>query len=652
MRLRMTNFGIVSRQLSVLLSVTLSLPAQGQVNSATRDATETIPAATAGVPTYDAKKTMLVAKQVVLTDAGGDDKKFRRFYVRPDLSFGVQYTYDIHFNFSASDVRGNARPIPDGYYQVTVASFLKDGSDINNPGRVTPGETLADRFITRSAPTYIPVTNGEADGTISLRFDNPTLAALENTLYVEFVPLKNECARGRQKYPCLNFKTNGELDETKSEVIARDDVFPYLMNMNFQPYAKANSGRKNSDISSFSREIMQVGLNAFTTRALSARLAAERRANRAPISPVQYAANNNLSLISLNDSKLNDSARRWLRGGDLTKLIRQALYATDTGPIHSTLLTQTLQNVFCQFMADRVMPLGSLTGPAALVSPAKTQLEAQIATCQQGRDVSVDIRRVQHVGRVTGTLLQREQSSLARYVLMNNFTTSRSHEESSTQTFNFKPFSAIIKAIDPLGIVPFDYAQNISIGNTRSTSQTAGTSAQEYMDVNTVVLTIPTVNSRACLDVTLTSRSGTFLLDYRKGSRQGFYLCDDVQPKMDVHEFYMHAFSRMTDSSLADGHDRLTQSFNKALRGDLNLAAFYYSTRKGLSPEREEQLPSWYGAQASRYFADAPLPQPGLVITPVTSERGEVPSYFDMLILNPGYNEKFNPAFSRATTHP
>lgn len=620
------------------MAVSLSLPVSAQLSPAARTDIETLPAVVAP-PTYDAKKTMLSAKVVSLASAGGDEHKFRRFFVRPDLSFGIQYTYDAHFTFTAADARGAARKIPDGIYQFTVASFLADASDVNNPAKVNPNETLSSRFITRTPPLYIRVTNGEADHEISLRFDNPTLATVDNTLYIEFIPLQSQG---------LVIKANGELDEINSKMHARTDVYPYLMNMAFMPYQKTNEGRRSSYVSSFSKEIDQAGgLNAFTVRALSQRVRAERNVNRAPLSPVRYAAQNNLALLSLNDPRLNASAKRWLRGGTLSQLIRRALYTDQAGPIRSTELAQTLQNVFCQYIADQILPAQSFNGPAALVSPARQQLESQLALCQHGTDINVDIRRVQHVGQVNGTFLQRESSALARYVMMNNFTTSRSHEESSTQTFSYKPFSALIKAIDPLGLIPLDYAQNVSIGNTRSMSQSAGTSMQEYLDFNSVVLTIPTTNTRACLDVTVTSRSGSFLMYYKKGPRQGYYLCDDLQPTATVHELYMHAFSHMSDSSLADGHDRLTQSFNKALRGDLNLAAFYYNTRRGLSPERAEHLPSWYADQAARYFADAPLPQPGLVITPVVTEASDVPSYADMLFLNPGYNEKFNPGFTR-----
>lgn len=559
-------------------------------------------------------------------------------FVQSDLRFGIRYTYNFLFSLRArnTDVKGQA--IPDGWYYLNIAVILKDTDSIFRPAAGALQVSPYDRYVT-SESLLVPVSNGNASTKITLNFPNVTSTTLINHLYIELIPLKENCERKDEKGETQTFKCIS-LDEKGRPVLNNSKVDPlpgfksYTVEMPFVPYTPAGAAQPTIDQSNTA----PLGFTdeSLTTYLAKARLyQRERMMQMAKIlTPEQYAEREKLHFLSINDPQITSYSNYWFKDPHRLRLeLGKLLRADGLGPIYIPDGDKALSPAICQMLSDRNASLGRISRWFAAGAAQDCVRDRWLYRMSQ----------VTHIGKVNSARkLQRIFSRPMSFAMMANFMINRSHSQDSFSTFSIKSGATLFKALEAFGL-PItggaDVGHTVSVADSRSKSESTIGSLSSTLDFNVNALHIPTVGTSRCLLVMPQNDQSSPLVDFTKDAKNGLYICSAPEDT-EVDEIYAHVFERGRDTSTVDAFDPLTQSINFSLRGDRDITSFFYLIRQNITANHDSRiLPFQMLGKAEEYFSETPLTSPGIIVRPISYEADPAPSFLSKAF--GAYSESF-----------
>jgi hypothetical protein len=571
-------------------------------------------------------------------------------FIQPDLSFGLQYNYQFNFELSARNASGNRLGAPDGWYQLQLAVVKKSKDSIFHAS--TSNETAYERFVT-STSAIVKVSGGSFARKISLRFPDVRAVANKHHLFIELIPLKNECFQEMpsgpaEKVACIAVKDDGSADATRSKLIPNEKFRPYLIEMPFVPLV--TSGSKLSDTGDVDGEdIPYTDKSLADYIARSQQVIASRLAfnARRPLTASQYAQRNKLHFLRSDDPLFVAAGERWLdnKTGTLKSFFDELIQAKSAGPITVTAEDGAMFSAICQALAykNELYREYLSTPQIGLGFSQYGDVHSLISLCRHNGRHAFRITRVTHSGQPVMKDIKRISQRPFSYNIMNNFVVSRSESYDTTASFTFKPHQILFKFLEGFGLnLGFvDFGITNSNTNSQGTSGAGLSSMMTSLDFSYVVLNIPTVGTQRCLDIRPIANTALPFYDYRDGAKNGFYICERPQPTtINVVETFAHIFERCTNSAILDCYDPLTQVTNFALRGDREISAFLYTVRTSLSAAGDNRLGNFQDFNgAEQFFAATPMTDRRIVINPVEFPNEGVPSFISKLTWT--YREKF-----------
>lgn len=545
-------------------------------------------------------------------------------FIQPDMSLGLQYNYAFTFDLTARNSQGKAMAIPEGWYQLQMAVVRKSRGNIDGAN-----ENPYDRYVT-STSTFVKVANNSFGRKISLRFPRLEDTAAEHHLYVELIPLKEECKKasgsGERTFPCIAEK-NGKPDPLSSILEPNPNFKTYLMEMPFIAYQPLPAKvRDADDLNDQPLPYLENSLTLYIVKAQAYR-ARQKRA-LPPQDAARHAQEQGLPLVSSGDKNFES----------VKPLLDKLFTARAMGTLKVDSSYSPLLIALCNELAlhnGATAPLLRAGGGFGSLQ-AKVR-KAQIQLCAKRPEKYLRLTRVTHVGKPLTEQVKRILQRPLAYTVSSNYMSNRSSSLDSYNTFNFKiPY--VSKLLDQIGL---GYTHTVNLGNSRSHSANGISSMAVLMDFNYMALAIPVVGSQTCLDVRAVDRSLPWVYDLSPGAKNGIYLCAPISDqKIVVTEVYAHAFERCRLTTMM-GCDSLSQSVNIPMRGDRDISQFFYEVRKGVTPDHNN-LVAVFGDMASAvpYFNNTPVTGRMQVIAPVEFAQQKVPSFFD-LVVDVGRSEKF-----------
>ncbi|NJL25352.1 MAG: hypothetical protein HC902_09345 [Calothrix sp. SM1_5_4] len=456
--------------------------------------------------------------------------------------------------------------------------------------------------MTAAGPFVVKVSDGSFNRDIALRFDNITATTLLNDFYVEILPLQEECDGGRPpdgrkviRKKCIQLHPDGAIDSAKSELRVRDGYKSYLIRGEIVPFLGSASGKADPDSSSSAIASALGGdtLAKFAVDAMAYRRRVSLRSNPERVGPAEYAAENRLHYLDIDDPLIDQVMQRNPKFARAREELRRIFANRSIGTITLSEDQRPLMSVLCDVLVrkneayqNRKKDVGSFV----TVDLADVQEKIRQCSLQPGRFLRMS--RIIHVGKVDTTRpVRRLFNQQLNFAVIANFVVNRGHSFDTITSLNFKPGGFLVKILDSVGIFAIlDFGQTVINVETRGKSEASIASLSDTMDVNPLGLNIPVADSRSCLHVSPVKSTTSPFIDHRPEANNGLYICDEQVKSSEVHEIYAHIVTRARDSSIVEAYDALTQTVNLSLRGDRELSAFFYQVRKGITPDHHNQI--------------------------------------------------------------
>ncbi len=518
-------------------------------------------------------------------------------YLQSDLKIGMQYNYSFNFDLNARTAQGRGMGVPEGWYQLQIAVIKTAGSGKSRK------QNQLERYVT-STSMFLKVSNASFGKKISLRFNDIEATSVKNHLFVEFIPLKEDgCVHNGRPVRCINLDQRGEPDSQNSILEPRPGYKTYLVEMPFLPYQP--SGGKSGDADDLSDEEQAFLGGSLAKYIAKAQLLKNRQALQPRVinTPEMHAQKNRLTSFQIDDPEVTA----------LVPFIRKTLESRELGMIHFEDGQRNVLKSLCTQLS---------------AYQSSFQRPNYIRWCMFNPEKYMRLSRVVHVGQaITGKVERIAQKPLA-YTLMSNFMANRSVSRDTFSSVNIKPPDFVSKVLDLVGIA---FSHSISVGNSRSRSETGVASMADSLDFNYVIFKIPTTGSQQCLEVRALDDEPSFLSDTPKDGNKGFYVCDRKDNGIiEIPEIYAHVFERCKDTTMMEC-DGLTQSLNKVMRGEGEVSALFYGIRKGIRAEHNNRvMPFGDYKNADSYFNGLPMTGNMELITPVEFPRESVPSFIEL----------------------
>lgn len=543
-------------------------------------------------------------------------------FVQPNLNIGIRYNYYFNMELAARNANSKRVPLPDGYYQILFVVMRTDThGKFRNP---------YERFVTYNS-LFLEITDGKVDREVPLEFDEIGPTALENHLYIEIIPLSNDC-EGR---PCINLDKRGEPDNFNSKLVPMPGYKPYLVEVPFTPFQKRDAWQRNAnDLEHKAKPYQDSSLAKYVAKSQNFRakkiLAASQR-----VSPEQYARDNHLGFVSLaNNTQFAQSAG----------LLNDLIDSRDGGLIQITPKYHPLFQDLCQTLAKLNSGLQKQIKDVSLYGSRADflrRVRQAIQQCADNPQQFMRLSKVTHVGEILDEkpVVRVERGLL--YNLMANFAQSRSSAED-------RVFGTSVGAGLPKIVSKFTEVLGINVAatntvawvNSRSTSDTGIGSVFNSLDLNYLVLEIPSKNSQQCLEVRVLPESKSIIRSTDPATKNGFYFCQPVSKEtVTIREIYAHLFERCRETTLITCNSR-SQLFNGVMRGDREVSATLYALRDGISPDRGNQIDPFIElASAQAYFDAVPVTGDMKVVTPIAFLKEKIPSFWQKISFQ--YRERF-----------
>lgn len=535
-------------------------------------------------------------------------------YVQSDLKVGMKYNYAFNFELSARTANGKGVAIPDGWYQLQVAVIKMSGAGIKDRRIINP----YDRYVT-STSMFMKVSGGSFARRLSLRFSDYTQTSLKHHLFVELIPLREECEHEGSKVPCIGLNARGEPDATKSILEPRPGYKTYLVEMPFVPIERAGGRvRDADDLTDEEQAFLGGSLAKYIARAQLHRNKKDLQA-RKDDTPADHARKNLLDLVSLGNKEF-DPVRPLIQKLLDTKTIGTLKITPDLKPIFAILCAQLVahQAEFQERHAN--MPFRQMR---------QQVVDNSILRCAAQPEEYMRLNRVVHVGRPLAGQIDRIAQKSLNYSIMSNYMSGRSQSVDSSSTITVKPPGIIVKFVEQIGL---GFGHSVSFSSGRSQSETGIASMSTSLDFNYVIFNIPVMGYQQCLEVRALPAPNIYYYDRRPGANTGVYICAEKEDKqIEIPEVYAHAFERCRDTSMMEC-DTLTQSVNVSLRGERDLSAFFYAIRGGVTPDHNNRvMPFGNLENAEKYFANTPQMDDMEVVTPAEFPSEKVPSFLKLI---------------------
>ncbi|MBX3020369.1 MAG: hypothetical protein KF799_01730 [Bdellovibrionales bacterium] len=645
----LTIFGLWRRLLTVALLFSVSLSATAQTGTGAAPSVQ-IPLLGGGsvpttLPDQDTTSIQLWSDSVRYEPA---DDRFQIPYVQSDLRVGYQLNYKFTFQLKARRLNSDKLPrIPDGWYLFTTAMVLKETAHLYN-GRAL---SLTERFVTSTMPRAIYITDGRFTESLSFRFDNLTPTALNNLLYAELLPLAKTCRNTATKttYPCISTLPNGKADMSKSDVSQLLPGYrPYLAQLAIIPFKSKGDATLTAD-----EDASPLGNQTLASFVVNARR--EQNAKRIRERPrtrtaEQYAEANNLYFLNVDDAQLKYLSPRWLRGKDPAAMITSLLNEKGFGGVTISESYKQLLPLFCHVLYQRNRQYQEVQEYAGVFG--RNPMDA-IRYCMYEEN-TLNLTRLIHIGKVDTTRpVLTSMNPQLNYTIMNNFMVTRGRTRDSSTSVSEKPLALLgplVKFLESSGFpLPIDFTHSVSVSYSQTKAEMSMASMNEIMDFNPLGLVFGAADARVCLQVSVTPTRNMPYFDSRKGSKNGLYICLPQVERMDVEEVYAHIFTYSHDSSISKAFEPGSQTFNRSLRGDRDLSAFFYQIRSTLRPAHGPEIFPNAPASAAQSYLNRPMMEPGIIANPINFERDWQNSLTQMALFQ--YKEKFmeeNPRFTQA----
>ena len=562
------------------------------------------------------------------------ETKFMNPTIAPDLSFGINYSYSFTFNLGAKKINGEAAEIPNGWYKLNLAVVLTDADNIFRRSLKIQSESPYDRFVT-STSLLVNVTSGRLTRTITLSFPNVTATTLKNHLFVEFIPLKKDCKVGNKTVSCIAVQADGRMtpDLSRSVVEPLSGVQPYLVEMPFVPLQQAGRYDRSPDYdaSSMLQPLTQQSLSQYIS---TARLYQQRKlwSRYGAVEPKEYAKATHLEYFN----------RDQIQNRKAIELINRIFAAEGIGTITLSDEDKKVLPVFCNLLMENNRQF-----QATLVGYSKTYRDrifnGHAQLCARHPERYLALSRVTHIAKLDGqkppkSIFTRSMS----FNLMANFMVARTRSEDLSQNISIKPQSLLFGGLEAFGIVfpePVTWTENLSVTNGRSSSESMLGTMVSNLDFNVNAMNLTAAHAVQCLHVVALPPDKPLFFDQpgfspfydsRPNADHGLYICGDEQRNLNVQELYAHVFERGKETSTVDAFEANSQSANFSLRGDRDIAAFFYSIRSNITPKHDSKIfPFKILEKAGQYLASRPVSHNKLVVQPLTFAKDETPSFVD-----------------------
>jgi len=540
-------------------------------------------------------------------------------FMQPDLKIGMQYNYSFNFELNARNGQGRAIAIPEGWYQLQIAVIRKANNGLKGKSAGSP----YDRYVTSSS-LFLRVSNGSFGRKISLRFPNITATSIKQHLFIELIPLREDCDEGR----CINLNAKGEPDALRSRLEPRPGFKTYLVEMPFTPFQPSGGKvRDADDLNEKDTAFLDGSLAQYIARA---QLHKNREAlvPRQASSPAAHAEKNKLYLKSLSDpafAPAEPALRELLNERSMGVLKLGAAHAS----IFATLCEQLVAHQAEFQERHRAMPYAR----------ARAQvIKHNINRCAADPEKYMRLSRVLHVGRPVASKVERIAQKSLTYTLMANFMSNRNRSTDVVSTVSMKLPAIVVQVLDQVGL---GAGHTVNFVNGRSNIESGLASMSTSLDFNYVVFNVPTTGSRQCLEVRPLQDPHHMFLNRQENAKNGLYICGPKESRViEIPEVYAHAFERCKDTTMMEC-DSLSQSVNLSLRGEREISAFFYAIRGGITPDHNNRVMPFGDIQgAEKFFANTPLIGDMEIVTPVEFPREKIPSFVQQM--SGSYREIFN----------
>lgn len=531
-------------------------------------------------------------------------------FLQSNMRVGMQYNYSFNFELSARNSQGRSLPIPDGWYQLQIA-VIKKAQRNQNP--------LA-RYIT-STSLFLKVSNGSFGRKISLRFPDFTVTSLKHHLFVELIPLKEECDDDGRKFRCINVNSAGQPDAQNSVLEPRPGYKTYLVEMPFIPFQPSGGKvRDADDLSEKDQAFLGGSLAKYIAQSqiYKNQQALQARAN---ISPSDHARTNKLHLKNIDDESLKNAE----------PFLRKVFAAKTYGVLNLKELDEAAFYTLCEQLNATQSEFQARHNLLPFKRSRDIAIRHNISWCAKDPASYMRISRVLHVGRPVAGQVERVAQKSLTYTIMANYMSSRSQSTDAISTVSIKPPGIIVQFTEQIGL---GFGHSVNFANGRSQAETGIGSMSTSLDFNYVVFNVPTVGSQQCLEVRPLKEKDPYGFFYNRteGANNGLYICAPKDERViETPEVYAHAFERCRDTTMMEC-DSLSQSVNVSLRGERDLSAFFYAIRGGITPDHNNRvMPFGSVENAERYFNNTPVMDDMEVVTPIEFPSEKLPSFLRLL---------------------
>lgn len=543
-------------------------------------------------------------------------------YLQPNLSVGMQYNYSFYFELGARTDEGKTLAVPDGWYQLQVAVIKKSGNGLKGKAITNP----YDRYVT-SHSQFLRVTNGSFGRKISLRFSDVTTTAMKHHLFVELIPLLDDCGEAGR---CIQLNSKGEPDPQKSILKPNPHFKTYLAEMPFIPFQPAGGkSRDANDLRAEDLAFLEGSLAKYIFKAQNIRTRTQL-ASREVMTPSLHAAQNRLSLMDAADPSFTPSVKA---------LLGQLLNDNNYGPIKISAEQKPLLTALCLQIITHNASFQERTKNQAFQPLRNDTLASQARWCADRPEMYLRLNRIIHVGKAVPGKVERIAQRGLNYTLMANYMSGRTKSMDAITSVTIKPPSFISSVLDQIGL---SVGQTASYLSGRSVSQTGIGSSSVGLDFNYVIFDIPTYGSQQCLEVRTLDNMYTrdFFYDRRPEAKNGIYICGPKLEALKVPEIYTHVFERCKDTTMMEC-DALSQSINLVRRGEAEISGFFYAIRDGISPDHNNRVvPFGTYENAEKYFGNTPIAKAMEIVTPIEFATEPIPSFLQKITGQ--YSEDFN----------
>lgn len=557
-------------------------------------------------------------------------------YIQNDLKLGLQYTYIFTLYVRAMNDNARTASVPDGWYSMDMAVVLPEVAPEKMQALLGKSAlTPYDRFITHVSK-IVNVNGGKIVQEATLRFPNLTATTVTNYLYVQLTPLETACKdQAGQPTACIQFNETGLVDENKSQKVFKPGYFSNLISVPFVPTFTSGGGNApyKGKISSPNPDVDK-SLKEYNYHALIYR-AEQKSKSITKLGSRQYAHDNKLKLVSIEDPLLTRTDPAGLEGRSPKAVIRELLDMTagTLGPVN----LPKSQAKYFQYICSLLLA----TNSKPQIGIDSLTLLSYAETCQINASDVFRLSVLEHIQSFDPRGVRLVEDITENFSTGSSFGLSRSDSETFSRSVSFNPLEPVFRILDimgaPLRALGLNVSFSYSVSDSRSATENSGNWLGVPLDFRILKIEIPVTQSQRCLEISVIPRKDSVFYNKSGSHSKGLYICDKLESRPHkVNEVYANIYSTTGMDSFNPG----TQPFNMTLQGDRDLSTFFYFNRHSMTANHNNEVnPISQLEKARTYFAMTPHSNPGMIATPLGFPSETVPSLKSLMTGT--YRERF-----------